>query len=554
MLYSQPLIKSSGLFCLLLASCIFSLATCDSWVSRASADQQPIIIDGQFEDWANSSVTHQDPLGDTSALVDFGKLWLADDDEFLFIRIELTFELSATTNNSIRLFLDTDADSSTGFSIAGIGAELEWNLGSRFGLVFISGNIESISASDIQFRGGPTVTANEFEFAISKNSIPDGINPLFNGSVIRLAMDNAGGADQIPDQGQVLSYQLDVGSLPNEVVIPLERQSVSDLRMMTHNVLFDSPWNPNDRPRFERLWSAVAPDILNLQEINNHSLSETIQLVDDLVPLPSGESWQGAKNSDCATVTRFPVVDSWGLSGNLATLIDATSALGSELLVVNAHLPCCDNDSPRQQEVDEIMEFIRDAQSPGGILTLSPDTPIVICGDLNLVGFSQQLNTLLTGDIDNNSQFGPDFQPDWDGTGLANLISRQTERRMGYTWRNDNSSFWPGQLDYVIYSDSVLELGNHYLLYTPEMSDPQSLGFQANDSLASDHLVFVSDFKAANQVLHGDVNLDGLINLLDVDPFVELLSNGSFQAEADINKDGAVNLLDVDGFVLLLAG
>ena len=125
---------------------------------------------------------------------------------------------------------------------------------------------------------------------------------------------------------------------------------------------------------------------------------------------------------------------------------------------------------------------------------------------------------------------------------------------MGYTWRNDNSSFWPGQLDYVIYSDSVLELGNHYLLYTPEMSDPQSLGFQANDSLASDHLVFVSDFKAANQVLHGDVNLDGLINLLDVDPFVELLSNGSFQAEADINKDGAVNLLDVDGFVLLLAG
>ena len=66
--------------------------------------------------------------------------------------------------------------------------------------------------------------------------------------------------------------------------------------------------------------------------------------------------------------------------------------------------------------------------------------------------------------------------------------------------------------------------------------------------------MFVSDFKAANQVLHGDVNLDGLINLLDVDPFVELLSNGSFQAEADINKDGAVNLLDVDGFVLLLAG
>ena len=55
-------------------------------------------------------------------------------------------------------------------------------------------------------------------------------------------------------------------------------------------------------------------------------------------------------------------------------------------------------------------------------------------------------------------------------------------------------------------------------------------------------------------VLTGDINQDGLINLLDVAPFVELLSNGNFQAEADINQDGIVNLLDVQPFVELLAG
>ena len=53
-------------------------------------------------------------------------------------------------------------------------------------------------------------------------------------------------------------------------------------------------------------------------------------------------------------------------------------------------------------------------------------------------------------------------------------------------------------------------------------------------------------------VLHGDVNLDGVINLLDVQPFINLLSTGEFQAEADVNKDGIVNLLDVDPFIQLL--
>ena len=55
-------------------------------------------------------------------------------------------------------------------------------------------------------------------------------------------------------------------------------------------------------------------------------------------------------------------------------------------------------------------------------------------------------------------------------------------------------------------------------------------------------------------VLLGDINGDGSVNLLDVDGFVALLSTSQFQPEADINGDGAVNLLDVSLFVALLAG
>lgn len=54
--------------------------------------------------------------------------------------------------------------------------------------------------------------------------------------------------------------------------------------------------------------------------------------------------------------------------------------------------------------------------------------------------------------------------------------------------------------------------------------------------------------------LLGDVNLDGNVNLLDVAPFVALLTNMEFQNEADFNQDGVVNLLDVAPFVDLLSG
>ncbi|MEM9412103.1 MAG: hypothetical protein AAGA30_13380 [Planctomycetota bacterium] len=38
--------------------------------------------------------------------------------------------------------------------------------------------------------------------------------------------------------------------------------------------------------------------------------------------------------------------------------------------------------------------------------------------------------------------------------------------------------------------------------------------------------------------LLGDVNLDGVVDLLDVAPFVELIGNGNYQFEADVNQVG----------------
>lgn len=52
----------------------------------------------------------------------------------------------------------------------------------------------------------------------------------------------------------------------------------------------------------------------------------------------------------------------------------------------------------------------------------------------------------------------------------------------------------------------------------------------------------------------GDVNGDGMVSLLDVGPFVDLILTNGFECQADINGDGSVDLLDVGDFVDIFTG
>ena len=58
---------------------------------------------------------------------------------------------------------------------------------------------------------------------------------------------------------------------------------------------------------------------------------------------------------------------------------------------------------------------------------------------------------------------------------------------------------------------------------------------------------------SANETLLGDVNLDGLVNFLDISPFIAVLSGGDFQAEADCDQSGFVNFLDIAPFIGILS-
>ena len=134
---------------------------------------------------------------------------------------------------------------------------------------------------------------------------------------------------------------------------------------------------------------------------------------------------------------------------------------------------------------------------------MDDDTPFIHVGDFNFVGYRQQVETIRIGDIEDENKYGIDFLPDWDSTGIVDLYSRHTHKRMGYTWRSDGSSFNPGKLDYVFYSDATIDSGRHFILNTLAMG-PDALneyGLEWDDTQeASDHLPIIFDISMGPNV------------------------------------------------------
>jgi hypothetical protein len=359
-----------------------------------SAEQVPISIDGSAADWAGATVAHTDPAGDGGGSgIDLRRLWLSDDERSLFVRFETTAEIDLSENNALRIYLDTDANGATGLAVNGIGAELEWRFGERVGFFRIGGTTVTVDHAAVVFRAGPTVTGSDFEMSFGLDAIPDGVHPLFPGPMLRLVVRENGG-DQLPGPGTLVTYTLGQGELPREAAVPLERQSPGDVRLLTYNVGNDGLWSPAKQDGFRRQLVAAGPDIICFQEIYAHSGAETRALIASWLPPGAGGAWHWAANADCKTISRHPIIQSWPIGANLAALIDTSEPLGTGLLVINAHLPCCENEAQRQAEIDAILAFLRDARSGGGGVSVPRGTAILISGDLNLVGFAQQLESL----------------------------------------------------------------------------------------------------------------------------------------------------------------
>ncbi|MEM9667164.1 MAG: endonuclease/exonuclease/phosphatase family protein, partial [Bacteroidota bacterium] len=320
---------------------------------------------------------------------------------------------------------------------------------------------------------------------------------------IRLAFVDRTSGDRIPDQGSI-EVQLSVPLPPAWSATPLDRRQPDDIRFTSYNVLGGGLSDPSRRAYFSRILAAVSPDVIGFQEVGNQSANDARAFVRSVLGGTDNEWFAHKEVGGLVVVSRFPVLRTYRIEGssssqaNSAVLIDTSSRWGTPTLLINAHPPCCRNDNARQLEVDAVAAFVRDVKPGGALGWLEADTPILMLGDMNLVGEARQLGTLLNGDIVNAGRFGTAPLPDWDGSAMADLQPLIASLPRVFTWYSPGSSFHPGRLDFIIYTDSVIEPQNRFVLFTPAMTPDvlAAAGLEEDDTtLASDHLPVVGDFR-----------------------------------------------------------
>jgi endonuclease/exonuclease/phosphatase family metal-dependent hydrolase len=302
----------------------------------------------------------------------------------------------------------------------------------------------------------------------------------------------------------------------------------ASIRVMTYNVNWDSIF-PDDDPQnhdfrsfsrvdaFGRILKTIKPDILCLQEINDRRSPRDIADYIGQASGPSeGEVWHVVHASDDVIASRFALVEKgYELeTGSVLANLDQAAALvdlpdvengSTDLYVICSHFKSgggAGDISLREQQADVIMAQVRDFESPGGNLDLPSGTPFVILGDFNAYDTDPALHvqTLTEGDISDESKYGVDLEPDWDGTALRDAHPSHNGQGVDfYTWRDDAEPFNPGALDRVIFSDSVLQMENAFVLNTTTL---------ANEVLA------------ANGLLRQDVVLDPVAGNYDHLPVV----------------------------------
>ena len=463
----------------------------------------PIVIDGLFDDWQEVPVTITDPEGDYN-YDDWAELKITNDDDFIFFKISLHSEETLLQNwNNFFLYIDADRDSLTGHPFRGLGAELTWHFGYRMGQYFEQDGIVDLWQNDITLRQAPTVTSTEFEIAIARGSFvlsdPDSIAVIFS------SFYDTG--DYMPDSWGGVVYQLDTTVVGPAEPILLEKTGT---RLVTYNTLNTGILEPDRQPYFERILQALDPDIIALQE---HS--EWNEIGDIISSWFAEETWyQGYTFRDLVVLSKYPIINQANLISSertMCALLQTDDPINPYLLILNSHFSCCDNDDDRQEQVDELVQVLREwRMNDNGPFDLPEGTPMFHVGDFNFVGYREQIETVTAGNIQDEGNYGSDFPLDWDGTAITDLFSRHTHKRMAYTWRSDGSSFNPGKLDYVLYTDSNLSIFNHFVLNTLAMPDSvlNEWELEAEDTNeASDHLPRIVDFMVTDLGITGELGL-----------------------------------------------
>jgi len=456
-----------------------------SYTLKGQNNNEQIVMDGFFEDW-NAFPGFIDSEFDGEE-IDLVKYSLTYDHQNLYLYFETTREIDLFDGTNLKIYFDLDGNSNTGENINTIGAELILDFAKKEISFFHTENPKTQSMSSFDVLALPTYTSKAFEISIPilKDEF---INTLVKSTTINIQLvAESTTEDYLPNLGEYFSENIEILKAPI-FYDTISFKQPNTFRLLHYNTFHDGITNAERKNEFKALVKAINPDIISFNELWNTTEEQAKLFLNSCFP---NEVWSVKKISGNITATKFEVNQWFEVSkgdrilGGLFTAKLETDTF--QVYHTNMHLSCCAKDDQRKKQILANNLFV-DSLKTNQII--NSKKPMIISGDINLVGFKEQYDNLLRGkDFDN--------QIDYDNTELADVCPKSLNTNVTRTWRDAKSKYPPGRLDYIFYSDSNLKIVQSFVLDTETLleKDLKRLGLSKTiTTKASDHLPLVVDF------------------------------------------------------------
>lgn len=186
-------------------------------VSSQAGTFATITPDGDISDWAGISSSYTGPTGGT---VDINQVFIANDADYLYIRVQFTSEINPNSAlvggaNNLFLAIDTDNNLATGFNIFGtnqVGSDVGWQndfpFDQRAG--FNSGGVNNGAAGIAPFAS--STFEQEYRISLSATFMNDNANvfPALGNTIRILFWSDSGATMATPG----MSYTLATAAIP----------------------------------------------------------------------------------------------------------------------------------------------------------------------------------------------------------------------------------------------------------------------------------------------------------------------------------------------------
>ncbi|MBJ6368888.1 endonuclease/exonuclease/phosphatase family protein [Snuella sedimenti] len=268
----------------------------------------------------------------------------------------------------------------------------------------------------------------------------------------------------------------------------------------------------NRIPNFVRLYNALKPDIMSIQEAWVHrdsTLATEAGIVRYIDEMTSGK-WYSASNKvqRQLVLSKYPIKWSQKLALSLAVLIDLPDNISNEdLLMFNVHLPSSPIEG-RAENAKLVVDLINKVKR-GEVPEVPSNAMVLVAGDYNTLYDGHPYKILSS--LDPTIGASDSYEPKLKDRRPYQLEGDNRITRGSVIFQGDSISISGRSIDHMLFSGGTLEMTNSFILNTLILDQKilDGFGLKRNDvakdpnqpldgEVSFDHLPVVSDFEVKN--------------------------------------------------------